>query len=61
VSGLTPARPADDDDVGIAPAAIDLLLDGEGLNPIAMDSSGQNTRQHGRILGERGRKGNAVF
>src|SRR5271157_5550755 len=49
----------DDDDGRIAPAAIDLHLEGEGFD--AIDSGGQNTGQHGCMLGERGRKGNAVF
>ena len=52
-------RQPDDDDDRIAPAGIDLHLDGEGFDSI--DRGGQNTGQHGRILGERGRKGNAVL
>jgi len=46
-------------DDGVAPAAIDLHFDREGFDSI--DGSGQNTGQHGRIVVERGRKGNAVF
>jgi hypothetical protein len=38
---------------------IDLHLDGEGFDSI--DGGGQNTDQHGRIVGEGGRKGNEVF
>jgi hypothetical protein len=52
-------RQTDDDDHGIPPAAIDLHLDRGGFNPI--DRSGQNTRQHGRMLSQRGRKGSPVF
>ena len=52
-------RQSDDDDDGVAPAAIDLHLDGEGFD--AIDGGGENTGQHGRILGEGGREGNAVF
>ena len=47
------------DDNRIPPAAIDLHLDREGFD--AIDRSGQNTDEHGGIVGERGRKGNAVF
>jgi len=46
-------------DEGIAPAAIDLDLDGEGFDSI--DGGGQNAGQHGRIVVEQKRKGNAVF
>jgi hypothetical protein len=38
---------------------IDVHLDGEGFD--AIDSGGQNAGQHGWMLGERGRKDNAVF
>jgi len=52
-------RPTDNDDGCIAPARIDLHLDGEGFN--AVDGGGQDTGQHRPIVSEGGRKGNAVF
>jgi len=43
----------------IPPPRIDLHLDGESFDSI--DRSRQYTGQHGWIVGERGRKGNAVL
>jgi len=44
---------------GVAPAASGFHLDRAGFDSI--DRSGQNTRGHLGMLGERGRNGTAVF
>jgi len=45
-------RQSDDDDERIAPAAINLHLDGQRFD--AIDGGRQDVGQHGRMVGQRG-------
>ena len=52
-------RQTDDDDEGVAPAGVDLDFDRKGFN--AIDGGGTNPGEHGRMLRNLKRKGNAVL